>query len=67
MEDPIFQIAYQTSRHSMMDDLWHRMDPKERTASIYREMRRIDAGNSTPSPDTKPGLSHARGACQHVA
>ena len=63
MEDQIFQIAYEASRHSMVEYLWQRMDPRERTALIYREMRRIDAVSTTmQSEDAKAGHSPGLGA-----
>ena len=63
MEDQIFQIAYEASRHSMVEYLWQRMDPRERTALIYREMRRIDGITTLMQPqDIKAGHNPGFGA-----
>ena len=64
MKDRIFQIAYEASRHSMVEERWQRMETREQAALIYQEMRRIDAGNATvtaQSPNTASGDSFGAG------
>jgi hypothetical protein len=43
MTDDSFQLAAKRARHSYPLDVWISLRPREQTAAIYRELRRIDA------------------------
>ena len=41
--DEVLRQAIEAAERSFRDGEWGRLSPAERTAAIYREMRRIDA------------------------
>jgi hypothetical protein len=45
-----FQLAAQRARQSYSVDDWINLRPHERTAAIYRELRRIDASQAAARP-----------------
>ncbi len=43
MSDQIFLDAYARVRKSYSEEAWLALDPRQITAAIYREIRRLDA------------------------
>jgi hypothetical protein len=52
MTDPVFQQAYATVRRSCSDEEWAALTPRQIADAIYREIRRIDAGEATDAAQT---------------
>jgi hypothetical protein len=52
MTDPVFQQAYLTVRRSCSDEEWAALTPRQITDAIYREIRRIDAGDAVDAAQT---------------
>jgi hypothetical protein len=44
MTDPVFQKAYEVVRASFTPSGWAALTPRQITDAIYREIRRLDAG-----------------------
>jgi hypothetical protein len=50
MTDPVFQKAYEAVRASFTPDGWAALTPRQITDAIYREIRRLDAGQAAQRP-----------------